>query len=245
MRRDEGDLEAADEESADEQEVAAVGKCFAQRLADGLLEFALRLGARGGVAPQRIGQERHEQHQYAHDDKAVRPAVGGDQPLAQRSEEEHARRTGCCADPECERALLRSHIAGKGRQDDPEGTCRNAEPDQDAATDMERGNGGASRHQDEARRIEKTGKNQHPSRAVFVGQCAEDRLAKPPAQVLYRHGEAEGRTVPAGVCKHRELEKAHGGARPERQDGNQRACDDDRPGHGRSDGRGHQCVSPV
>ena len=63
---------------------------FFQRFARRLLELRLRLAAGRGIATHWKSEQRHEHHHRGKPDEAVRPAIGGNQALADRREQEHA-----------------------------------------------------------------------------------------------------------------------------------------------------------
>ena len=122
MRGDEGHLEAADEEAGGEQKVALMTEGLAQGRADGLLYIRVLLSPGIGIAAQRNGEDRHDQHHRRHDQQRVRPAKRVDQHLAEGRENEHAGGARRRAQPEGERALFGRDIARKRRQHDTEGT---------------------------------------------------------------------------------------------------------------------------
>ncbi|MCY1289767.1 hypothetical protein D9M70_388720 [compost metagenome] len=252
MRGDEGNLIAADKEARDQEQVALVAERFLQRLADRLFVLRLALATGGGIATQWNREERHQQHEDAEIDEAVRPAIGGDQPLAQRREQEHTGRARRRADAEGERPLMRRDVAGKGRQENAEGAGADRHADEHAATDMQPDRRIGKGHDEQARSIEKARHGKHPPSAEPVSDRAEEGLAQAPAEVLQGHRKAESRPVPAGVGEHRQLEEAHRRARAEGEHRNDRTSRDDQPGHlltsmgrcGCSGNSGHE-ISPI
>ena len=69
-------------------------------------------------------------------DQRVRPAIGVDQALADRREQEHAGRAGGGADAEHDAAALRRRMPGEGGKHDAERAGRDAEADQHAAAEI-------------------------------------------------------------------------------------------------------------
>ena len=149
------------------------------------------------------------------------------------------------ADAEDDRALLRRGVAREGRQNDGEGTPRDREADQHAAADMQHGGCLRRRHHDHADGVQDGGEGQDPPGAEPVGDGAEDRLADAPEQVLDRHGEREGRAVPAALGQQGQLEEAHGRAGAEVQRRDQAAAGDNDPQRIAASGNGPGVVAWV
>ena len=221
-------------------------ECFAQGAADRLLRGLLGGQRIVRTAVERDGKHGNGQHHHGHDDQAVRPAVGVDEPLADRGENEHAGRTGRGADAEDDRTLLGWRVTGEGREHDGERARRDAEAHQDATADMQHGDVIRGCHHPKAGGIDDTAHRQHAPGAVAVGDGAKEGQAETPEQVLQRHGETEGGTVPTLFGKHRKLEKAHRRTRPEGDRRDEAAADDDQPRDRSCRGRGlnrHSLVS--
>src|SRR3546814_15905287 len=84
---DEGDMEAADEEAEGQQVVAGVREGLLQGAADRLMQAAA-VGAPG----QRCRERHHDEGEDGQEGERGRPAVGGDEGLAERHHEELPRR---------------------------------------------------------------------------------------------------------------------------------------------------------
>ena len=90
MGLDEGDLEAADEETEDEKLVGAMREGLAQRLDDRLVLLARERRCRYRFAPDHHGDERNDQDQRGEGEQRRLPAIGLDEGLAERRENELA-----------------------------------------------------------------------------------------------------------------------------------------------------------
>src|SRR5690606_4811770 len=119
MRRDEGDLKAADKEARCQQEVAAMAERFGERLADRLLHFLARKSGIG-IAPQRNGENGNEQHQGRKPKQGVGPSELVDEALADRREQEHAGGARGGTETEDQAALFRHDMTGEGSENNAE-----------------------------------------------------------------------------------------------------------------------------
>jgi hypothetical protein len=114
-----------------------VAERFAQGFAHGLLVLCLAHAPAGGIAAQRDGEKRHDQHGDAEIDQRIGPAETLDQRETERRKHEHAGGTRCGAEAEDEGAFFGRNIAGKRGKDRSKGTGGDAEADEQAAADIE------------------------------------------------------------------------------------------------------------
>ena len=226
MHRDEGELEAAGEESKHQHDIGRMGEGLGESLAQRLR----RRPAAGGGRIRRDESERQRQHhQYGHreDEQCLLPAERIHQHDAERREQELAERAGGSAEAEGDRAVLQRQQLGKGRQDHHERGAGKAEADQGAGRHIERQRAGRMRHQRQTCGVHQSADAEHARRAVTVGDDAGDRLADAPEQVLQRQGESEDVAAPVIGARHRRQEEAHRRARTERHQRDQAAEADD------------------
>ena len=126
MHRDEGDVPAAHEEAGGEIKKAGVLAGLGERLADGLLVLARGLHP----AAQAARREQHRDGAERQQRQRGLPAVGRQERLADRRQQELAERSHGGGDAERDRAALRRHAAPDRRQDHAEAGPAQAQTDQ-------------------------------------------------------------------------------------------------------------------
>ena len=243
MRGDEGELEAASEETEHEQHVAAVPECLGERLRDRLARGRRwTAGLRRVAAAGEHERERHRnEHGHGKDDERLVPAEAVDEKVRDRREEELAERARRGAGPEGERPPFRRQELAEGAEDEVERRAREAEADEHAGAEMHQPGRRRIGHDREPERVEDRPGADHAHRAEAVGDGACEGLADAPEQVLQRDRQAEDVAPPAVLGRHRDLEQPGGRPRPGGDQGDGAARRDHelggdsarrRPGHG-------------
>ena len=218
-----------------EQQVARVR----ERAADRADRRHLRLGVALGLvaaAGQRAGQQRDERDEAREQQQRGDGAVGADERLAERREQELPERARGGREAHRPRAPLGRHEPGERGQHDRERRAREAEAEQHAAGQAQRGRVRAVRHQHRAGRVHHAARGEHPARAVAVGDRAGERLAEAPHQVLEPDRERERLAVEAAQIDQRVDEQPEARAQPVGDERDQAAGHDD---HGRVPAPGH------
>ena len=224
VRLDERHVEAADEESGDQQPIAAVTAGLAHRRAQGLVALpGRRLGAPGQGRGQRYDGEREK----AEDDQGRLPAIGLEEQLARRHEEELAHGTRRRTQAEGPGAPVRRHHAAEGREHDGEGRAGDAEADEEPEGESERRRRAGKGDEKDAHGVDHGARRQHPGGAVSVGQRAGEGLRHAPHQVLDGDGEREHLAAPFERSRHRIEPQPEAGTHPEIEEGNQAAGEND------------------
>ena len=226
---DERDVEAADEEAGDQEQVAAV----AERAREGLLEAEVDLAGRGRTGRARGhggGEQRHHGGAGGEQEECSLPAVGEDERLAQGRQQELAEAAGRGGDAHGPRAPLGRHAPGEGGHDDGERAAGEAQADQDAGGQVHLQRGLGHGHQRHARGVEQAAHGQHPRAAEPVGERPGERLARAPEQVLDRDREREHLAPPAVRLRDRDGEQPEAGADAEGEERDQAAAGDDHGG---------------
>ncbi len=201
MRRDEGDVEAADEEARVEQPIAAVGRGFAERVTRALL-LRLQRSRRVG-APRNADREQSAQRdEPGHDPERLMIADIAEQHRRERHDEELAERPARGDDAEGAAALFRADDAADRPQNDDEGGCRLRHADEDTEADMQPDRVGREGGADQPERIKQRAEKDDAPRAMLVGERADKRLHEAEEQVLERHREPEVGAADADIDAH-------------------------------------------
>ena len=222
MHRDEGDVPAAHEKAGSEVEIAGVLAGLGERLADGLLALARGLHPTAQAARREYHRDRTERQQR---ERAL-PAVGRQERLADRRQEELAERAHGRGDAERDRPALRRHASPDRRQDHAEPGPAQAQTDQDFGAEIQLGRAAGGRHQVDTDDVEQAAADDGARRAPLVRDRADERLRQSPEQVLDRHREREHFAAPAEIEAHRLQEQAEARADAERQQHDERAARD-------------------
>ena len=205
---EEGDVEAAGEETQVQQQVAAVLHRVADRAHDAVVGLGVvnRLLHRPRqAADQRQRRQRHQRHapHRAH------PAHGLDQLLQDRREQELAEGAAGVDDARGRAARLGRHALRGGTDQHREagraGSHRRHQPDRhdQAQAGIHEGRDRAAQREQHERA------HQHRAGAMAVGHCAGHWLDRAPGELRDRHGKADGGDAEAGGAVERADEEAH------------------------------------
>ena len=227
MRGDEGDMEAADEETKRQQGVARVAEGLADDLAD--LRFVdLRRTRRVVRGFQQRDAERDRDQQQRHHDHHHAPIIRGEQPGREQRRQHLTARAERRGVAEILAALLRRRRAADDGEHDPEGGAGDAHADEDAGAHMLRERRRADDRKRHAREVEDQSQPQRSAVAIAVSNHAEKRLRRAPDQILDRQRQREDLDIAAEeLVRHRRHRAAEHGSHAEGDRQNRRAGGDD------------------
>ena len=177
-------------------------------------------------AAQAARREQHRDGAERQQRQRALPAVGRQERLADRRQEELAERADGGGDAERHGSALRRHASADRGQDHAEAGPAQAQTDQDSGAEVQLGRAAGRRHQIDADDVEQGAADDGPRRAPLVRDRADERLREAPEQVLDRHREREHLAAPAEIEAHRLQEQAEARADAERQQHDERAAGD-------------------
>jgi hypothetical protein len=163
-----------------------------------------------------------QEHQRGH------RAVGGDEALPERREEELAHRARGGGQAHRPGAPIGAHEAREGGDDDRERPARDAEADEDAAGEREDARRGALGHERHAAGIDEPAHREDAAGTPAVGDRAGERLAEAPEEVL--EGDRQRERLAVEPARLGEWVGEQPEARPDAEgdDRDEAARDDDR-----------------
>ena len=219
MRRDESDVEAANEKPQGQQTVsgmaASLGQSFAQAL--------FRLSGAGGSG-RAGGARKNESHRQAgqrHAEDAARPVEGVHEQLDIRRQHKLAERTTGGDNAERQGTVLVANRTADDRQHQGNTGRRRAHADQNTGRQSKFGRRFRIAHQGHTDRVENPAGEQNAQAAEAVGERPGERHQQAPYKVLQGNGEGELGSAPVMGDDQRFLEQAerlaHAGAETEDQ----------------------------
>ncbi len=208
MRRDERDVETADEEPGVEQPETAVDRRFTQRLARGLVGL-------GGEARPSVGTPRDPDRQHpaqrdepSHDPKRLVVPDIAEQHRRQRHDQKLTERAARGHDAESAAPLFRTDDAPDRAEHDDKGGRRLCHADDDTEADMQPDRIGRKGRADQTDRVEQRSAQHDASGAMLVGERPDKRLNQAKQQILQRHREPEIRPADPDIDAHLRKEQA-------------------------------------
>src|SRR5918994_2158285 len=189
MRRYERHVKAADEETSDEQQVAAVPERLPYRVTS-------RHRRHVGVllpptALQGRGEHGYDHHRTGQQEERGLPAVVREERLPERGEHELAERTSGGGETHGLRApVLRNEPSQRG-DNDGERRAREPQADEHAGREVEGQRGRAHGHEGDAGGIDDAAGGEHAGRSVTVSHRPGEGLPDAPDEVLDRYGQGE------------------------------------------------------
>ena len=157
MHRDERDVPAADEEAGRQIEITGVTARLVERLAGS----SARRAPPSPCRPRTPAcGEHHGQRAEREQEERRLPAVGRQEGLAERRQQELAERADGRGDAERDRAPLGRDVAADRGEDHAEGRAAQREADQDAGAEVQLRRARGLRHQPDAERVEQAAAGQ-------------------------------------------------------------------------------------